>query len=366
MPPRKRGGKEVNLTYEEIHSSMRARYRELSGFDADQASDIGVRLKILAAETASAYEKLEELRAQVFPQTSSGEYLELHAQGRAITRKQAIAATGMLEFSRETPAYSDIPIPSGVMCATRPEPQVRFETVEDSVLPAGQTRVTVPAVAVDAGAQGNVAASAVCVMISPPAGITGVTNPEPFSGGMDEESDDALRSRLLAAYENISNGTNRAFYYDLAMSYDDVSSVNILPRRRGRGTVDVVIACRSAGTQAELVDAMQDDMNRRKEINVDVRVVAATVDMTAISYELAVKDGYNFELVAEKSREAVRDYVNSLSVGSPLLLAAVGNRLLMVDGVYNYSITSPNRDTIPSSDHVLRAGTISTAGMAVG
>lgn len=354
------------MTYEEILASMRARYRELSGFDADQASDIGIRLKTLAAETASVYERLEELRAQVFPQTSGGKYLELHAQGRAIARKQAIAATGRLVFSRETPAYSDIPIPAGILCATRPEPQVHFETVEDAVLPAGQTQVSVLSAAADAGTEGNVAASAVCVMISPPAGITGVTNPEPFSGGVNEESDDALRSRLLAAYENISNGTNGAFYYDLAMSYGDVSSVNVLPRRRGRGTVDVIIACRNTSAQTEVVTAMQKDMNRRKEINVDVKVAAAAVDYTAVSYEIAVRDGYNFDLVAAKSREAVREYINGLGVGDSLLLAAVGNRLLAVDGVYNYRITLPVKDTIPSSDRVLRAGTISVSGMAVG
>lgn len=354
------------MNYEEILDAMRVRYRELSGFDANQASDIGIRLKVLAAEIAEAYGRINELKKEVFPQTSSGKFLELHAESRAITRKPDMPAQGVLRFSRETPAYSDIAIPAGILCATKPEPQVHFETTQAATLEAGEFHADIPAIAVDAGARGNVAANSVCVMISPAAGITSVSNPEPFSGGVDEESDDALRSRLLAAYQNISNGTNSAFYYDLAMGHEGVSSANILPRRRGRGTVDVVITCRSADSQDDIVAAIQADLDHRKEINVDVLVTAAVRDYPPVSVEIAVEDGYGFDLVAEKVREEIESCVEELGVGSSLLLAAVGSRLLSVDGVYNYRILAPTADVLPASDHVLRPGPITVGRMAVG
>lgn len=354
------------MTYDEILSEMRSRYRMLSGFDADAASDIGIRLRVLAAETAAMYEKIEELRAETFPQTSTGKYLELHAETRAITRKPAIAATGTLKFSRETPAYSDILIPAGILCSTRPEPQLLFETSQAAVLAAGETEIEVEAAASVAGSSGNVVAGSVCTMISSATGITGVTNPTAFSGGVDEESDDALRDRLLSAYQNISNGTNSAFYYDLAMSREGVLSANILPRRRGRGTVDVVITTLSAETQDETASGLQDELNRRKEINVDVQVLAATREYPAISAEIAVKEGYRFELVAESCKAVITEHLDRLGVGESLLLAAIGSRLLAVDGVYNYRILSPAKDILPANDRVLRAGNIEINRMAVG
>lgn len=354
------------MTYDEIFSAMRARYRELSGFDADSASDIGIRLRVLAAETAAVYEKIEELRAEAFPQTSTGEYLELHAETRAISRKPALAATGALKFTRETPAYSDILIPKGILCSTRPEPQLFFETSSDAVLEAGKTEAEVEAVAVEAGSNGNVAAGAVCTMISPATGITGVTNPAPFAGGIDEESDGDLRARLLSAYQNISNGTNSAFYYDLAMSREEVLSAKVLPRRRGRGTVDVVITTRNAEIQHDIAAEIQEDLNRRKEINVDVLVLAATRESPAISAEIAVKDGYRFELVAESCKKVIIEHLDRLGVGDSLLLAAMGSGLLAVDGVYNYRILSPTKDIIPASDRVMRAGNVEVVRMAVG
>lgn len=345
---------------------MRARYRELAGFDADAASDIGIRLRVLAAESAALYKKIEELRAETFPQTSTGKYLELHAQTRAITRKPAVAATGTLKFSRETPAYSDILIPSGILCSTRPDPQLYFETVSDAVLAAGETEVEIDACAADAGSSGNVAPDAVCTLISPATGITAVTNASAFSGGVDEESDDALRNRLLSAYQNVSNGTNGAFYYDLAMSRESVLSANVLPRRRGRGTVDVVVTTLSPETQDEVVSSLQEELNKRKEINVDVKVLAATRENTVITAEIAVKDGYRFDIVSQSCKDIITEHLNNLGVGKALLLAAVGSRLLSVDGVYNYSIMTPSKDIIPASDSVLRAGNIAVNRMAVG
>lgn len=178
-------------TYDEILALMSSRYKELAGFEPDSATDIGIRLRVLARMIRQLLEEQEELRGQVFPQTSSGRYLELHAETRGIERKGALPAQGVLRFRRETPAQNDIPIARGILCATRPDPQVRYETIETALLPAGSLEVTVPARAVDPGAPGNVAPGSVCLMVTPAPGISAVTNPEAFSGGVDEEGDDA-------------------------------------------------------------------------------------------------------------------------------------------------------------------------------
>ncbi len=44
----------MSETYESILSRMQDRFQELAGFPADDASDIGIRLKVLAGELFSA------------------------------------------------------------------------------------------------------------------------------------------------------------------------------------------------------------------------------------------------------------------------------------------------------------------------
>lgn len=349
------------MTYEEILSLMQDKYCELTGFDADSASDIGIRLKVLAQQVALLYTQMEEVERQSFPQTSTGDALERHAECRGLTRKAAQSAEGVLQFARETAATSDITIAAGVICGTGQDPQLQVETTEDVVLPTGQTKVTVPARACTAGEVGNVAAGAICLMVSAAPGLTAVTNPSPFTGGADEENDDQLRERLLEAYRNIANGTNTAFYYDIAMSHPQVSSAAVLPRSRGRGTVDVAVYCSSQTEQT--IAELQAELDERREINVDVGVYAATESALDLTVSVAPQTGNEFALIAETCRQKAEDLILSLGVGEALLPARLTALLMQVDGVYNVQVTEPTSDIQPADNEILRPGTITVERM---
>ena len=83
---------------------MQQRYEELTGIPADEASDIGVRLRILAEQLELLYQQLEEEKKQAFAQTATGLALEQHAQQKGLQRRKAIAAQGEVIFSRTAAA----------------------------------------------------------------------------------------------------------------------------------------------------------------------------------------------------------------------------------------------------------------------
>lgn len=51
---------------------------------ADDASDVGIRFKILAEQLSKIKEELEFAKQQSFPQTATGENLETHALERGV------------------------------------------------------------------------------------------------------------------------------------------------------------------------------------------------------------------------------------------------------------------------------------------
>lgn len=354
------------MTYDEILETMRARYRELAGFDADDASDIGIRLKVLAAQVYGLARRVEALAGEVFPQTSTGARLDMHAETRGLARKPAQRAQGSLRFTRETPAQSDVEIAAGVLCATRPDPQICFETLAAGVLRAGETSVEIPAQAAEAGALGNVAAGSVQVIVTGAPGISGVLNAGAFTGGADEENDEALRARLLLSYQQISNGANSAFYYDIAMQSDGVASANVLPRRRGRGTVDVVVACRGERASEEVVAELQARMQARKEINVDVVVREAEPLRVNVEAEIAVARDADADTVLAACGALAGEYVASLGVGASLLRAQLTGALLACEGVYNVRVISPAADVVPQGGQLVTADSVRMQRMAVG
>lgn len=104
-------------------------------------------------------------------------------------------------------------------------------------------------------------------------------------GGMDAEDDNAFRARLLKSYANISNGTNAAFYRELAMKHPSVYSAGVVAKDDGVGTVSVYVATRGGVPSDEVIEELQKEFDEARELNVAVTVKPAgfTKDTSADS-----------------------------------------------------------------------------------
>ncbi len=339
-------------SYSDILGRLQDSFLELTGFNADDASDIGVRLKVLAGELFSLYSKLNYIKKQMFVQTAFGESLDNHALERGLERKASVKSKGVLTFSRTNALPYDITVPAGTVCCTgSPENGIRFETVNEGVLVAGTTYVDVEAVSLEGGKDKNVSSRTITIMVSPPSGITYVTNNSRFSGGVDEESDEELRERIIDSYKNVSNGTNVAFYKSEALKYDGVFSASVIPRARGTGTVDIYVAGKGELVSEDLRSKIQTEINKLREINVDVLVKDPfLVSVSTILY-ITVGEDYVFSEVRDKCVTEIENYYDSLKIGEPFLVADIAERVYHVEGVKNYSIPSTStfdRDTEPN------------------
>lgn len=327
-------------SYEEILERMKNKFAELSGSNVNDDSDIGIRMKVLAGEVFSLQNNVNWLKNQMFPQTAVGNQLDYLALERGIYRKSAISSSGTLKFMREVALDYDLDIPKGTICATNGINSIRVKTTEDAVLSAGDLSVTVPAQSEVGGASQNAGIGAIKIMITPPSGITSVTNDTAFVGGIDSESDEDLRERLIDSYKNISNGTNSAFYKAHVLKYDGIYSANVLAKERGVGTVDIYVAAKGGVPSDELVAEIQSEISSIRELNVDVKVnKAATVEIP-VAVDIAVKTGYSFDEIKEQCQTKITEYFNSLKIGEPFLVAALGSAIYSVPGVENYYILS--------------------------
>lgn len=347
----------MSETYQEILKRMQDKFEALSGYRADDASDIGIRLKVLAGEIFSAGTYAQWLKLQMFPQTAQGVQLDYHAQLRSLARKGAETARGLLYFTVEKEAAADLLIPKGCICSTQGKNPLRFETTEDGTIKKGNKAIYIAAQAVKPGAQSNVLPGTVTMIVTPPAGVTDVINQSAFSGGADAESDDELRLRILEHIKNIPNGTNRAFYKNAAESFEGVHSAGVVPRGRGAGTVDIYLAGKASAAGNALVKRVQEYMDSAREINVDVKVLPAQISAVSIYAAVQVRGGYEFEQVEKLCKEAVRAYFDMLGVGEDVRLSDVGEAIYHVPGVLSYQFDdyhTSDSHAQPSQLHVLK------------
>lgn len=331
-------------TIDEIYSEMLSVFTEHTGLEAGAGGDLAVRLYAVAAQIHALYLQAAWTEKQCFPQTAAGEYLDYHAELRGLERKKAAAASGMLRFSVSSEAQNALSIPAGTVCMTAG--LVRFETMEDAKLPAGALFVDVPAVAVENGAAGNVAAGTIHSMVVAPVGIESCTNPQAFSGGADDEGDEALRARVLETYRRLANGANAAFYKQKAMSFDEVAAAAVTPRARGIGTVDVVIATREGVPEDALLEQVQAYFDEVREIAVDVQVLAPETETVNVNLAVKVAENYDTNAVMETVRNLLSGYFDGTRLGKNVLLVELGAAVFAVDGVENYAFAAPTSDVL--------------------
>ena len=348
----------------EIYEQMRGTFAQRAGFVPSEGCDSAVRLYALAAELQSLLMQADWVLDQSFPQTAQGMYLDYHAETRGITRAAAEKAVGTLRFAAADKVTAACPIEKGTVCMTAEG--VRFETTKKAVLLKGETYVDVPASAVEAGASGNAIAGAIHLMSVYPVGITQCTNPEAFSGGSDEESDEKLRERVLASYKRLPNGANAAFYEQEAMSFPNVAAAKAVSRAHGIGTVDVYVSTHAGAPDKKLLGEIEAVLQKKREIAVDVEVKAPTEKTVNMSAELTAEQGWTMQEITDAATAALQAYFTGERLGEAVYTAKLANILYGVEGVKNCHLLTPDEDVSVSATELPVLGTVTITEIGAG
>ena len=327
---------------EEIYAQMRADMEERCGFQPEDSCDLAVRLYAAAAQIQALEMQADWVLDQSFPQTAQGVYLERHAAMRGLTRIDGTQAEGTLRFSVDLAPASDLVIPQGTVCMTAEE--TRFETTAAGSLKAGELSVDIPARAVESGASGNAAPDTITILTACPIGVTHCTNPKAFSGGSDPEDDESLRGRVLESYQRLPNGANAAWYEKTAMSHTGVVAARAVGRARGIGTVDVYIASAAGTPSEELLQQVQADIQEKREIAVDVKVLAPTEKQVDITMQVAAASGWSGEEAVAAAEQAVTAFFSGQLLGKTVRLAELSSLVFSLESVSNVRITAPQED----------------------
>lgn len=339
-------------TFEELLRSMEAAYRAQSGHEAEDVSDTGLRLRVLAGELYRLWAKLQWLRREAFPQTATGDRLDLHGEQRGIIRKEAAHAVGTITFSRYLPMSFDLVIPQGTVCATSGEEPVEYETMEETVLTAGEVSVDAPARAVLGGRAGNCASGRITVLTAVPAGINYCVNREAFTGGADPEDDEAYRARILAAYAQPDNGTNAAYYKEIALAQPGVTSAQVVPRGGGDGTVNIYLWGEGTAPGEEMVEAVKAAFEKRRELGITVDVMAASARKVNVGILFKVPAGADYAAAEALVQQAIRDLFAKKQVGDPVYLTEYSRAALDAVPAIQMQFSSGVRDA-PAADAVM-------------
>jgi uncharacterized phage protein gp47/JayE len=188
---------------------------------------------VMSGLAYSVYGYIDWISREAVPFTATDEFLEAWAALIGIFRIDSAAATGQASFTGQP----FIVVPAG-STLTRVDGTPYTSTAEVSVDTTGT--VLVPIVAAVNGAATDCDAGTAISLDPPIAGINaGGVTVGPTTGGADQESDDSLRSRMLAKYRAPAQGGSATDYIDWAREVPGCTRAWVQPNGAGAGTVIV-------------------------------------------------------------------------------------------------------------------------------
>ena len=279
------------------------------------------------------------------------------------SKRPAIHASGIVVFSRSTPADTNYIISAGTVVRTgsyEARPPVEFRTTQDVVLEEGKTSVEAPVVCQTAGVIGNVEANSIVEFVTKPAGVDFVTNPSAFNNGMDEETPDEQKVRFQNFVQSLSRGTLAAIEYgaSLAEIKDTDGTViervrsskafEILPDRKGE--VDVYIWNGIGQASQELINEAKkiiegyytsegEPVFGYKPGGIIVNIYSAIPKHVTIKLAITPEFGYDLdEDIKPYVEREIDDFFSSFKLGQTLIQTALETRVKLVAGVEDVKV----------------------------
>lgn len=234
---------------------------------------------------------LEWLARQLLPDTAEAEWLDRHAEIWIGGRKPGTFAGGEVEIFGNLGAV----VPAGARLRGA---GAEYETLEASIIAQNGGAVVVRAL--DAGAAANALAGARLTFVSALSGVQAqaIVAEGGLSGGVDEESDESVRERVLFRIRRPPMGGAPHDYVAWARAVPGVSRAWAAPREMGVGTVTVRVMMdelrllEDGLPRPADLDAVRAYIEDRRPAGMrDLFVVAPILQPVAIAIRRIVPDG---------------------------------------------------------------------------
>jgi uncharacterized phage protein gp47/JayE len=266
--------------------------------------------------------------------------------------------------------YDPIIIPAYTIVAPSKN-DFEYETLEDKVIMPG-TSVTVFGQCVLGGEQGNISRGKIDSIIDDNDELWDLTvvNPEPFTGGKEEEEDEPYRARIQKRQKELERVGTLDWYKSRAEDVEGVLDAVVINQAVGPYTVGLIINGTQKPTSDELLDKVRDWFYQRNNLIGGMEVKVKKVNEKPVNFQITgtTAKGQNPTIVNETIQEDLRCLVNGgttstgikysgLGIGETLYLTQIYSVLMALKSVLpSWYVTVPNVEIVSRSDEVLVFG----------
>lgn len=342
---------------------------EDEGFVITNFSSGGVFYTLMMIALRIRIELVQLLRVvlnNLFVSHASDTWLELKAADFSKKKKRAVKARGYITLRRSMDGEA-VRIPKATVFKTQKDingDELRFLTVEDSVMQSTATSVKILIEAEKEGARYNVPVGQISKCLTHLEGVDSISNEADWikQEGSDVEDDESLRNRTLNAWAELSSRPIADKYKNVCESVEGVLFVTVNDLHpRGQGTIDIVVTGTAGEATEALLDKVRAQANSIKGEYDNILVKSSVTVAQDISLILTVSDAVTDGDIEEKATTVIAEL---LKISKDRNL----NELHLVDVIFalkskiptirNIKFITPTEDVLLDSDKVIILGEV--------
>lgn len=330
--------------------------------DADITSDSDnfVRASSVSAVAEGIHQQGAWTARQIFPDSADFDELKKHAATRNVYPKSATVAGSTIALTGTV--GMTLPIASQ---ARHTASGIVLTTTAAATFDASGTAVA-PVTTSETGAALNGLEGA-ATLSSPPLGVDSACTLAALKGATDDEKQESLLARYLDVLRNPPSGGNLHDYRRWALSVDGVSTVLVIPKRRGGNAIDVVITSAGGPSSADIIAACQAYIDSVAPAGADVWVFTPAVLSVDLALRLALSTGYTLDDLQEPVESAGAGVIDPLVPLETLYRIRLTAAISSLAGVVDFDLVTPATNVSASGDPAvvnwIRLGTVTLEPM---
>lgn len=298
----------------------------------------------------------------------------------------AVSARGSITVTVQS-SPSSLAIPSGTVFV---ESRIgtRYVTVSNQTISAGATLGSLAVVAVTPGAAGNLPAGGSFALVNNAGWFVSATNPAPLIGGTEPETPEQKKVRFASFISSLARGTTAAIEYGLrtatvknadGQTIEVVRSAAVIePYKTDPGQPMGLVTCYvhngvDGASAALLANASSiilgytDSAGVRvpgwKAAGVKVTLTAAGQVAVAVAGAVTAQPGYATADLVAPVTAAIADYLGGVEIGGTALRAEIVAMVMNMEGVYNFTLTTPANDVTSTKIQKIMPAAITIAAV---
>ncbi|QIW90021.1 MULTISPECIES: baseplate J/gp47 family protein [Pseudomonas fluorescens group] len=324
--------------------------------DIGPDSDNYVRSAAVASAIEGLYQKLAWLYRQIFPDTADEEELVHAAAIRGVLRKDPVAGTGTAALK----GTQGVTLLVGATLKHVVTGELFTAKTSATLGTSGTASVLVEAQTVGSALNDLTGA---LVLTSPPLGMdANASFIGKTTGGEDQEKIESLLARYLDIIQSPPAGGATYDYRRWALEVEGVANALPIPRRRGGGTVDVVITGTNGIPSAEVITACKAHIESQCSVIANVWVYAPTIRTVDSTAKIELAPDFTMTDVQAAAQKAYNILLGALKPGDTLKRSQIEAMINNLAGVLDRAVITPVGNVLASDDPTLigwiRPGTI--------